>query len=84
MTRMNVSFRDSLARELRQWVPTRQRSQFIAEAVQDKLNLLKQERAVRAAAGSWSSEGRSDPEQEIRTIRAAWQDRQERVEGENG
>ena len=81
---MNVSFRDSLAKELRQMVPTRQRSQFIAEAVQDKLNLLKQERAVRAAAGSWSSEGRADPDQEIRTIRDSWLDREKRVEGTSG
>lgn len=84
MTRINVSFKDSLARELRRYVPTRQRSRFVSEAVQDKLNLLKQERAVRAAAGTWSSDGRSDPDEEIRSARIAWQDREERLESEIG
>lgn len=75
MARMNVSFKEPLVKELRRFVPRRQRSQFISEAVQEKLDHLKQERAVRAAAGLWDSEGRSDPDEEIRALRDAWNDR---------
>ncbi len=53
MTRMNVSFKESLVEELRRLVPTRRRSEFISEAVEAKLDHLKQEEAVRAAAGIW-------------------------------
>jgi predicted transcriptional regulator len=81
MTRMNVAFKDSLAEELRRLVPRRQRSRFISEAVREKLDLLKQERAVRAAAGIWSSEGRAGPEEEIRALRRSWSERAERLDG---
>ena len=80
MTRINVSFKESLVEELRRLVPTRRRSEFISAAVQAKLDHLKQERAVRAAAGIWSSEGRADPDDEIRALRSAWQGRTERLE----
>ena len=82
MTRMNVSLKDSLVEELRRIVPTRQRSQFISAAVEEKLNQLKQERAVRAAAGAWSSEGREDPDEEIRALRRGWRGRLDRLEDE--
>lgn len=81
MTRINVVFEDVLADELRCLVPNRQRSQFIAAAVQERLSLLKQVKAVQATAGSWSSEGRADPEEEIRGLRNAWAERTERLEG---
>lgn len=72
MARMNVAFADSLLEDFRHLVPARQRSQFIAEAVQARLQQLKQERAAQAAAGAWSDEGRKDPEEEIREIRQEW------------
>ena len=72
MARMNVAFADSLLEDFRLLVPARQRSQFIAEAVQTRLLQLKQERAAQAAAGAWSGEGRRDPEEEIREIRQEW------------
>ena len=84
MTRMNVSFKDALVEELRRLVPTRQRSEFISEAVQAKLDCLKQDEAVRAAAGIWSSDGRADPDDEIRALRSAWQNRAERLGDEDG
>ena len=83
MVRMNVSFKQPLAEELRRFVPPRQRSQFISEAVQAKLDQLRQERAVRAAAGLWTSEGRGDPEEEIRALRGAWKGRT-RLEEDGG
>ncbi len=82
MTRMNVSLKESLVEELRRIIPTRQRSQFISAAVQEKLDQLKQEQAVRAAAGVWSSEGRNDPTEEIRALRRGWKDRMDRLEDE--
>lgn len=84
MTRMNVSLKESLVAELRRFVPTRRRSEFISEAVQAKLDHLKQEQAVRAAAGIWSSEGRADPDDEIRALRSTWQNRTERLEESGG
>ena len=84
MARMNVSFKEPLVKELRRLVPRRQRSRFISEAVREKLDHLKQERAVRAAAGLWSSDGRSDPDEEIRALRGAWKDRLERLEDRDG
>ncbi len=84
MARMNVSFDDSLLEEVRRWVPRRQRSRFISDAVQVRLDQLKQERAIRAAAGLWSSDGRGDPDEEIRLQRSRWGERLKRLEGQGG
>ncbi len=84
MARMNVSFKEPIVEELRRLVPRRQRSRFISEAVQEKLDHFKQEQAVRATAGIWSSESRGDPEEEIRALRGAWQDRAVRFEKDDG
>ncbi len=84
MIRMNVSIKESLVDELRRFVPTRQRSQFICEALREKLDHLKQEQAIRAAVGIWSSDGRADPDDEIRAQRGAWEDRVERFEEDGG
>jgi hypothetical protein len=80
MTRLNVVFDDALAQELRQLVPRRQRSHFIACAVEERLRLLKQVEALRAAVGCWSSQGRKEPEEEIRELRRGWADREGRRE----
>lgn len=84
MVRINVSFEDPLAERLRRLVPRRQRSQFISGAVQEKLDLLNQERAVKAAAGLWKSDKRRDPGEEIRQLRGAWKKRGERLGEGNG
>ena len=78
MARMNVVFEDELLQEMRELVPVRQRSEFIEEAVRASLAQLRQIRAVEAAAGAWSNEGRGEPSQEIQEIRRAWEDRQRR------
>jgi len=72
MARMNVVFKDTLLEEMRELVPVRQRSEFIEEAVRTRLAQLRQIKAVEAAAGAWSSEGRMEPAQEIREVRSAW------------
>lgn len=80
MARMNVVFEDALLDEMRELVPSRQRSGFIEEAVRARLAQLRQIRAAEAAAGAWSSEGREGPSQEIEGSRRAWEDRQRRTE----
>ena len=81
MARMNVVFEDTLLEEMRELVPSRQRSGFIEEAVRARLAQLRQIRAVEAAAGAWASEGRGDPSQEIEELRHAWEDRPRRTDG---
>jgi Arc/MetJ-type ribon-helix-helix transcriptional regulator len=78
MARMNVVFDDALLDEMRDLVPSRQRSSFIEEAVRARLARLKQVQAAAASAGAWSAEGRGDPSQEIEEGRHAWEDRQRR------
>ena len=75
MARMNVSIAEGLLRELHASVPPRRRSAFVAEAVREKLARLGQELAVRGAAGSWSNEGRPDPETFTRELRERWRGR---------
>jgi len=80
MARMNVVFEDALLQEMRNLVPSRQRSGFIEEAVRARLAQLRQIQAAEAAAGAWSDEGRGDPSQEIEEGRRTWEDRQRRTE----
>jgi hypothetical protein len=80
MARMNVVFEDTLLQEMRDLVPSRQRSGFIEEAVRARLAQLRQVQAAEAAAGAWSGEGRGDPSQEIEESRRTWEDRQRRTQ----
>jgi len=80
MARMNVIFKNELLDEIRELVPVRQRSEFIEEAVRARLALLRQERAIQAAFGAWSEEGRIAPEDEIRQGRESWAERQSRFD----
>jgi hypothetical protein len=82
MARMNVIFKDELLEEIRELVPVRQRSEFIEAAVRNRLALLRQEKAVRAAFGAWSEKDRLSPEEEIRQSRESWAERQSRLETE--
>ena len=82
MARMNVIFKDELLEEIRDLVPVRQRSEFIEGAVRDRLALLRQEKAVRAAFGAWSEQERLSPDEEIRRSREGWAERQNRLEAE--
>jgi predicted transcriptional regulator len=78
MARINVFFEDELLRELSELVPVGQRSEFIEEAVRQRLAKLQQVRAAEAAAGAWANEGRGEAPQEIENLRRAWEDRQRR------
>lgn len=84
MARMNVVFKDTLLEEMRELVPVRQRSEFIEEAVRARLAQLRQIKAVEAAAGAWSSEGRIEPSQEIQEVRSAWDARRASGSTEHG
>jgi Arc/MetJ-type ribon-helix-helix transcriptional regulator len=79
MARMNVIFEDALLDEMRELVPSRQRSGFIEEAVRARLAQLRQIQAAEAAAGAWSGEGRGEPSQEIDEGRRAWEARRRRT-----
>lgn len=58
--RINVLLPSSLLAELRELVPPRERSGFIAEATAQQLLQLKQQRALRESRGAWTDE--SHPE----------------------
>lgn len=48
---------EELVTELKEVVPIRKRSQFIAEAVEARLKALKFQRALKTARGCWSDRG---------------------------
>ena len=75
MANMNVSLADDLVAELKHRVGPRQRSAFIAAALSEKLDRMRQAEAAEAAAGAWSDEGRVDASEEIRALRAGWDER---------
>jgi hypothetical protein len=69
---MNITLPSRLLGELKRRVPPRRRSEFIAEAVREKLARAGQAEAAAAAAGAWSDEGRGDAAAEVRRLRDAW------------
>ena len=72
MAQMNVSFGEEILDVLKRLVPARKRSAFIEKAVIEKLDQLRQERALAASAGAWEDEGRADPSDEVRLLREGW------------
>lgn len=54
--RINVVFPADVAEELRDLVPPRQRSRFVAEAVEAELRRLRQRTAIRESAGAWRAD----------------------------
>jgi predicted transcriptional regulator len=79
MGSVNISLPDDLTEELRRLVPARRRSAFIAEAIRERMALLRQIEAVRESAGTWSSEGRGNPSVEVQEQREGWSAREERI-----
>jgi len=51
---------DAVFAQLKGAVPVRQRSRFITEAVQVRLQVLRFQQALRAAAGCWSNKTHPD------------------------
>jgi hypothetical protein len=54
--RINVLLPSSLLAELRELVPLRERSGFIAEATAQRLLQLRQQKALRESRGAWTDE----------------------------
>ncbi len=50
----------TLLAKLDTYVPARKRSQFIAEAIEDRLALAEQAAAIDESAGAWSDENHPD------------------------
>jgi len=76
--RITVTLPKPLLQRLRERVPPRQRSAFIAEAVEEKLALEEQAVAIEEAAGCWRDEDHPEmrTEEEIdrwlATLRRSW------------
>ena len=51
---------DPLAEALKRIVPVRQRSRFIAEAIEGKLRAMKFHEALHLAAGGWTNQHHAD------------------------
>ncbi len=58
--RINVLLPSSLLAELRELVPPRERSRFIAEATAQRLLQFKQQKALRESRGAWTDENHPD------------------------
>ncbi len=54
--KVTVTLPKSLLARLDAMVPRRQRSRFIAEAIQEQIAMLEQAEAIEEAAGSWTDE----------------------------
>ena len=58
--KMQIVLPDALAEALKRSVPIRQRSRFIAEAVEGRLRALKFQQALKVAAGGWTDRHHAD------------------------
>ena len=60
LVRLNITFPEPLAIELRQLVPKRKRSSLIARMVKEHLSQIKQKKALKALRGAWQRGGGPD------------------------
>jgi hypothetical protein len=58
--KLNVTFPKDTVEKLRHLIPAGERSHVIAEAVEEKLRVLACRRALRLAAGAWSTRHHAD------------------------
>jgi len=84
--KVTVSLPKSLLERLRERVPGRQRSSFIAAALEERLALEDQLEAIEESAGSWSGEdypelvSDEDIDRWLAELRSPWQTRLNEVE----
>lgn len=77
--KITVTLPRRLLKELDAVVPVRERSQFIAQAVQEQLAIIEQAQAVEESAGAWSDDAypelNSDEkiEEWLTKLRQEWQ-----------
>jgi len=81
---MNLNLEDELLRDLREMVPLRRRGRFIADALRERLALLKQTRAVAKSFGCWRRRGNEDGVKDLKDLREAWKLRSKRLSQEDG
>lgn len=80
--RINVIFPKDVLTELRRLVPRKRRSELIVQATAEKLALLRQQEAVKRAAGAWRDEDHPELQTEenlrrwIASLRSAWRTRE--------
>jgi hypothetical protein len=58
--RINVLLPAGVAKDLREYVPSRKRARFVAEAVERELRRLRLQAALEASAGAWQDEDHPD------------------------
>ena len=81
--KVTVSLPASLLERLKERIPPRQRSSFIAEAVQERLALEDQLDAIQESAGCWKDEDHPDLATDedidawLAELRLSWDDRLE-------
>lgn len=54
--RINISLPKTVVDELQKMILPRKRSEFIAQATKEKLDILKQQKVLEKAAGAWKDE----------------------------
>jgi uncharacterized protein (UPF0305 family) len=75
--KLSVTISKEFAEELRRYVPSRKRSQFIEQAALEKLRIIKQKKALDAAAGAWRDEDhpelvKAGVDEWLRQMRSSW------------
>lgn len=79
--KITVSLPRELVERLRELIPARRRSVFIAEALQEKLALEEQYNAIEEAAGAWKDEDHPEFQTDegidrwLSELRGSWDDR---------
>jgi hypothetical protein len=58
--RINVTFPIALLEELREYIPRRERNQFIIETVEKELRRIRFQQALQESAGAWSDADHPD------------------------
>jgi Arc/MetJ-type ribon-helix-helix transcriptional regulator len=79
-----IVFPENVLEELDRNVKSRERSDFVVEAVEEKLQRLRFGRALRAAAGVWQNRGDMKTDREVQTylkkIRRSDQERHQKLQ----
>lgn len=80
--RLTITASKEFAAELRRLIPRKQRSLFIEAAATEKLKLLRQKNALKAAAGAWKDKDHPEiakvgVDNWLAEIRGSWSDRLE-------
>ena len=76
--KVTVTLPIDLLDRLAEYIPARARSEFIKQAVEEKLELVEQAAAIEEAIGIWSDENHPELDSEeaieqwIRTLRGSW------------